>query len=965
MSDSGKHKRALVVGWDGATWRGISPLIDGGQMPNLQHLVEAGVSATLSATEPPFAPLLFNSLCSGKFADKHGVLGQWKAIRASRIPAPKLPKSRVRSCWDLVNQAGRRCLVVGVPNVANTGLSDGIFLPHLSFFAPPDHTGTKQWARGILQHAGLSAELAELFISLEDIDGQTMAYFIPRYAELAPNHPVLLHLAQALARTLSQHAIATHLATEQEWDLQWIDYPLLTDLTSLPELLGDADPALLHNVEAAAYAFLDMLLGRLIELAAEDVATLAYSTRGIDLAGLSTGDVLDVKGQGIFAMSASGLPADQLVHQVGHVDICPTLLHHFALPIARDFDGIPLQERLFPEQPAARIDTWESLNALPAVSAADFPLAQTLALDKGCSADNRHKARQVNALVCLAEVLLATGRGDQALPLLWRLFQFNPLIVDQGLRLAEALYRYGETESQLTIVKPLAATFADSPVGQFMQGYLALLKGDREQALQFFELARSTSPAFPLLYHYLGQMYLMMHQVSQAIDAFARSLSLDSAYLPSHVAFSEALLRAGRFDEAMEAALDAVACEFAQPVGHLCLARALLQLDELDAARQALENALRFAPDDPSITQHVARLDALQNNSDVSREGLTPPMSIALNPVKAGQECLNDVQREVEQARIRFTCDLADAARQEASSPTVAPSLLMGVRAAEPGDLPFIADMFADPFTDPMTRQVLILEQGESVLGGISLEAPSRRPTDIRLSLSVRREPGENAEASPNTAVALALVQAAVARARAGGAERLMLRNDIEAEVAEFRSGLSDLGFREPKEWTRFHMPSELLQNRCLELVARLQKRGRIPEGIEVLSLEHFELERVNAFMAKFGFGPSSAEADPYHDHLSLMLVQDGEIIAGGIGWRKDEQTVHAKRVAVDDAHRGSWVTPMILGHLAKASFDHGLSTIAFETDVSERKDWAKIARGLNSLELGVYYESLMVMGEA
>ena len=47
--------RVLVVGWDGATFDLLDPLVDQGELPHLAALLERGQSATLESTRIPIS----------------------------------------------------------------------------------------------------------------------------------------------------------------------------------------------------------------------------------------------------------------------------------------------------------------------------------------------------------------------------------------------------------------------------------------------------------------------------------------------------------------------------------------------------------------------------------------------------------------------------------------------------------------------------------------------------------------------------------------------------------------------------------------------------------------------------------------------------------------------------------------------------------------------------------------------
>src|SRR4051812_25935943 len=67
--------RLLVIGWGSAAWPSLHSRIDQGLLPNLQHLIERGTSATLVGARPLMREPLYASVATGMLADRHGVLG--------------------------------------------------------------------------------------------------------------------------------------------------------------------------------------------------------------------------------------------------------------------------------------------------------------------------------------------------------------------------------------------------------------------------------------------------------------------------------------------------------------------------------------------------------------------------------------------------------------------------------------------------------------------------------------------------------------------------------------------------------------------------------------------------------------------------------------------------------------------------------------------------------------------------
>ena len=65
--------RVLVIGWDGADWRILDPLLDRGALPNLAALIGRGGRTVLMSTLPTHSWSAWPSFLTGLDPDDHGV----------------------------------------------------------------------------------------------------------------------------------------------------------------------------------------------------------------------------------------------------------------------------------------------------------------------------------------------------------------------------------------------------------------------------------------------------------------------------------------------------------------------------------------------------------------------------------------------------------------------------------------------------------------------------------------------------------------------------------------------------------------------------------------------------------------------------------------------------------------------------------------------------------------------------
>jgi predicted AlkP superfamily phosphohydrolase/phosphomutase len=91
-----KMRKIILIGVDGASWNQIMPLIDRGELPNFQYLIENGVHGILESIDPPYTPIVWTTISTGKNPEKHGVV----SVAPSRYDLKTL------RIWNIIEEYG-------------------------------------------------------------------------------------------------------------------------------------------------------------------------------------------------------------------------------------------------------------------------------------------------------------------------------------------------------------------------------------------------------------------------------------------------------------------------------------------------------------------------------------------------------------------------------------------------------------------------------------------------------------------------------------------------------------------------------------------------------------------------------------------------------------------------------------------------------------------------------------------
>lgn len=624
------HK-LLLVGWDSADWKILHPLIDAGALPGVAKLVETGVSGNLSTLEPQLSPMLWTSIATGKMAYHHGVQGFTEVDpRNGAIVPVSAATRRCRTVWEMLGERGLRSHIVSW--FATQGERD---LPGCMVSNMFCHLhGTKldqdpaEWPApplGTYWPPELAETMNELRVSPHEIDPDAvMRLFVPNADQIDQKKDKRLWiLAQKLAEAFSVHAAATHLLeTEPEWDFSAVYYRAIDEICHIfmpyhaPKMAGipEEDFAMYRDVVTGAYRLHDLFLQRLLQLAGRNVGVMLVSDHGFHSDHLRpkftprvpAGITVWHRPQGVFLAAGPGFKTDELVFGARLLDVTPTILHYFGLPVGSDMEGRVLEEVFAERHPVKTVPTWE-LPEAPGSSRAEFSsdadkvlLEQFVALGyiEEIPADPRQAKAETERENNwnMAQACLYGQRYEMALPLLEECFHAQPLRTDYAQLLATCQLQLGLLDKANTTIDKARETFEGTEQADLICASIAIQKKDFPAALALLTSVRERNPHEPHLQILLAQSYLALRQWKEAEEATKNVLEDDPNHAQAFLTLARIQLHSDRAAEAMDSTLHAIGLQYGNPQGHFLLGAALAQMECYAEAERPLLNCLRLSP---------------------------------------------------------------------------------------------------------------------------------------------------------------------------------------------------------------------------------------------------------------------------------------------------------------------------------------------------------------------------------
>lgn len=624
-------KRLLLIGWDSADWKIIHPLLDAGKLPGVQHLVDGGVSGNLATLEPQLSPMLWTSIATGKMAYHHGVTGftEVDPVTGGVVPVSAATRQS-KTLWEMLGEMGLKSHVVGWFATQGEQLAHGKMVSngfgHLQRVTPD--MPPSEWPApmaGTYWPPELAGEMNELRVSPHEMTGNDIIRnFVPNAHQVDQRSDRRLQaLAEKLAEAYSVQSAATYLMeTDPDWDFMAVYFRAMDEISHdfMPyhppkmEGIAEVDFTMYQEVVSRTYQAHDMMLQRLIQLAGPDAAIVLVSDHGFHSDHLRpkftprvpAGITVWHRAQGVIMAHGPGFKQDELIHGAGLLDIAPTVLHHFGLPVGQDMEGRVLSEAFSESRAAEFIPSWESKDCpRPTRSRLSTEDSRTLleqfvalgyideiSSDQSEAACETQRENKWN----LARACLYGGKDEMALPLLEDCFAVKPERTDYAQLFAKCQFQLGLLDEAEETLRVCLDSIGRKDSAHLLQGKIELERGNHAKALAHLDAARATSMDHPQLLNSLAEAYLALRRWPEAEATAATLLQLDPSSADAHLTLARCHLRQSKFEEAASAALEAVGLQFGNPRCHFMLGLALMRLENWTAADNALRKHLQLNP---------------------------------------------------------------------------------------------------------------------------------------------------------------------------------------------------------------------------------------------------------------------------------------------------------------------------------------------------------------------------------
>lgn len=586
----------LILGWDGAEWSHIERLCKEGQLPQLSQMLNFGLQCPISSLQPMLSPLLWTSVVTGKRAHDHGVLG----FVEQSLEGPKAISSLQRkgpALWNILSEAKLKTQVLNWWPSNPAEEIEGTFISNLAFTSAPlkGQCSPKEWEKTI---EALEPENSSTAI---------LKGFFPDYNPTQlQQDPIALKVAALLRRAQHQFKVALQLM-EESADCRLFYFEALDQLQHLGAAYHRMPASPYQHIVDAAYKWHDAMLGSLL-FKAQNHNVLLVSDHGFKL-GLEAASALpdipgapalDHKPFGLFVAAGPDIAAGQSLFGLSLLDLCPSILHYFKLPLGEDMPG-QLRGIFKAEHRASFIPSWDPLIDAAFLSAERQMDTELLNdLDELGYVDLRdahalgfiEEEHSYNKAISLKEV----GQHEEALGLCQKFSGQSPKPYRWVVLQARLLMLLNRKEAWDSFWQVLKLDQQSDPHIRFTALLFRIQQGDLEEGLRQMQDLESDGFESPALKTELGHALFIAGNFKAAKRAFERALKMSPNYTAALNGMAQLAYSEADYSGFQTWANRALQLKMHQPHLHFLWASYYREKGQLAEARKAVDLCLKMAP---------------------------------------------------------------------------------------------------------------------------------------------------------------------------------------------------------------------------------------------------------------------------------------------------------------------------------------------------------------------------------
>lgn len=623
-----KKRKVLLIGWDGADWKYLTPLIDAGLMPNLKKLIEGGSMGRLATLDPPLSPTLWTSIATGKRPYKHGIHGFTEPDPSGDGIRPiYITNRKCKAIWNILTQHKLKTHVVGWWPSHPAEPINGTMVSNLYQRAGVGINEVWPLLKGTIHPSEQTDLFAKLRIHPDEITVNHILPFIPnlhKVNQTEDRRPK--SVAKILADCSTIHSAATYIMENEAWDFMGIYYDAIDHFCHgfmkyhppHRKHIPLKDFELYHDVVNSGCRYHDMMLGRLMELAGEDTNIILVSDHGFHpdhnrpkgIPKEPAGPAIEHSPYGIIVMNGPDVRVDGSIFGASLLDITPTILSMYGLPVAEDMDGKILTNAFDKLDIMDPIKSWENIlgddgrhpeNMEINKDDARAELQQLIELgyieDPGKNGAAAVKSTIDENNYNLARAYIDGNKWKEGIEILEELHEQNPKVFRFAVRLVHGYQATGRYKDSRKMVDHLRSILdRESPQLDMIEGSQLIAEERHKKALQLFKKVEREASEQPNINLRIANAYFRLNQLEDAENAIYKELNLNPEEVKAHYTLGLIYFHQMRYEEAVNAFMDAIGLMYYYPAAHYYVGECYAEMEDFDKALEAYKTCLTLVP---------------------------------------------------------------------------------------------------------------------------------------------------------------------------------------------------------------------------------------------------------------------------------------------------------------------------------------------------------------------------------